>query len=122
MIILLGAEGGGRDKAKRPIMGELAGTMADYVIVTTVDPYDDDPIEIMEDIAVVAEKFGKVRGQTMFVIEDRRAGIHQALSLARAQDIVLICCKGAEQSMIIKGQSIPWDDRNVVREELKKLS
>ena len=122
VIILLGAEGGGRDKAKRPIMGELAGTMADYLIVTNVDPYDDDPVEIMEDIAVVAEKFGKVRDQTMFVIEDRRAGIHQALSLARPGDIVLICCKGAEQSMIIKGESIPWDDRKVVKEELQKIS
>ncbi len=120
-IILLGAEGGGRDKAKRPIMGELAGKMADYVVVSNVDPYDDDPTEIVESIAVVAEKFGKIRNTDVFVIEDRRAGINKALSLAKAGDIVLICCKGAEQSMITNTGSIPWDDRKVVREELKKI-
>lgn len=120
-IILLGAEGGGRDKAKRPIMGELAGKMADYLVVTNVDPYEDDPVEILEDIATVAEKFGKIRNRDMFVIEDRRAGINKALSLANEGDIVLITGKGAEQSMIIGGKSIPWDDRDVVREELNKV-
>ena len=120
-IILLGAEGGGRDKAKRPIMGELAGKMADYLVVSNVDPYEDDPTEIVEDIAVVAEKFGKVRNKDLFVIEDRRAGISKALSLAKAGDIVLITGKGAEQSMIIGGKSIPWDDRVIVKEELNKI-
>ncbi len=120
-IILLGAEGGGRDKAKRPIMGELAATMADYVVVTNVDPYEDDPGEILEDIAIAAEKFGKMRNKNLFVIEDRRDGIQKALSLAEAGDIVLITGKGAEQSMIIGGKSIPWDDREVVREELKMV-
>ena len=121
VIILLGAEGGGRDKAKRPIIGELSAKKADYVVVSNVDPYEDDPREIVEDIAVVAEKFGKVRGQDLFVIEDRRAGIAKAISMAKVGDIVLITGKGAEQSMIIGGKSIPWDDRVVVREELKKL-
>ncbi len=120
-IILLGAEGGGRDKAKRPIMGELAAKMADYVIVSNVDPYEDDPKQILEDIAVSAEKFGKIRNQNLFVVEDRRLGIRQALSLAKADDIVLITGKGAEQSMVIGGQSSSWDDRQVVREELKSL-
>jgi UDP-N-acetylmuramoyl-L-alanyl-D-glutamate--2,6-diaminopimelate ligase len=120
-IILLGAEGGGRDKAKRPIMGELSAKMADYVIVSNVDPYDDDPKEILEDIATVAEKFGKVRDENLFVIEDRRVGINRALSLAKAGDIVIITGKGAEQSMIVGSESIPWDDRVVVREELKKI-
>jgi len=120
-IILLGAEGGGRDKAKRAIMGELAGKLADYVLVTNVDPYDDDPKQIIEDIAIVAEKNGKVRGQNLFTIEDRRESIRKALSLAKEGDVVLITGKGAEQSMIINGKSIPWDDRTVVREELKKV-
>ncbi len=120
IIILLGAEGGGRDKAKRPIMGELGAKMADYLIVTNVDPYEDDPQEILEDIAKPAEEFGKVREKDLFVIEDRRLGIAKALSLAGANDIVLITGKGAEQSIVIGGVSSPWDDREVVREELKK--
>lgn len=121
IIVLLGAEGGGRDKSKRPIMGELSAKMADYVIVSNVDPYDDDPKEILEDIASSSEKFGKVRNQNLFVIEDRRLGIKKAISLARQNDIVLFTGKGAEQSMIIGGKSIPWDDRDVVREELKMI-
>ncbi len=121
IIILLGAEGGGRDKTKRPIMGKLTGEMADYVICSNVDPYEDDPTEIVEDIAVAAEKKGKVREKDLFVIEDRRAGIKKALSLARNYDIVLITGKGAEQSMIVDGKKFDWDDRAVVREELRKL-
>ncbi len=120
-IILLGAEGGGRDKAKRPIMGELTGKMADYVIVSNVDPYEDDPKEILEDIARSAEQFSKVRDKDLFVIEDRRLGIRKALSLASDSDIVLITGKGAEQSITIDGKTIPWDDRQVVREELGSL-
>jgi len=121
IIVLLGAEGGGRDKAKRPVMGKLTGTMADYVVVSNVDPYDDDPQEILEDIARAAEDAGKKRSVDLFVIEDRRAGIQKALALASVGDIVLITGKGAEQSMVIGGKSLPWDDRTVVREELQKL-
>lgn len=121
-IILLGAEGGGRDKAKRPIMGELAAKMANYVVVSNVDPYEDDPKQILEDIAVSAEKFGKIRNQNLFVIEDRREGIKKALSLAKANDIVLITGKGAEQSIVIGGKHLAWDDRLIVREELKSIS
>ena len=120
-IILLGAEGGGRDKAKRPLMGELAGRLADYVFVTNVDPYEDDPKQIIEDIAVVAEKAGKIRGQNLFTIEDRRESINKALAMAKENDIVLITGKGAEQSITIGGKTTPWDDRTVVREELKKI-
>ncbi len=118
MIILLGAEGGGRDKAKRPIMGELAAKMADYVIVSNVDPYEDDPKQILEDIAVSSEKFGKIRNQNLFVVEDRRSGIKKALSLAKENDVVLITGKGAEQSIEIGGKRLSWDDRQVVKEEL----
>ena len=121
VIILLGAEGGGRDKAKRPIMGELAAKMADFVIVSNVDPYDDDPKQILEDIAIASEKFGKIRNQNLFVIEDRRLGIRKSLSLAKTNDIVLITGKGAEQSIIIGGKKFTWDDREVAKEELKQI-
>ena len=121
VIVLLGAEGGGRDKNKRAHMGELVGKLADYVIASNVDPYEDDPTEIVEDIARVAEQYGKTRGENLFVIEDRREGIAKALRLAQPGDVVLITGKGAEQSIVIGGVSAPWDDRTVVREELKKL-
>ncbi len=121
IIVLLGAEGGGRDKNKRPIMGELAGKMADYVVVSNVDPYDDDPKQILEDIAISVEKAGKERDKNLFIIEDRKDGIKKALSLARINDIVLITGKGAEQSMVIKGNRVPWDDRIIVKDELKNI-
>jgi UDP-N-acetylmuramoyl-L-alanyl-D-glutamate--2,6-diaminopimelate ligase len=122
IIILLGAEGGGRDKTKRPVMGRLAGEKADYVIVSNVDPYEDDPLPIIEDIVRAAEEAGKIRGNNLFAIEDRREGIRKALSLAGKGDVVLITGKGAEQSIIIGGKKSPWDDRLVVREELKNIS
>jgi len=121
VIVLLGAEGGGRDKAKRPILGEIAGKYADFVVISNVDPYEDDPKEICEDIAVAAEKFGKTRGKDLFVTLDRREGIKKAISLANKNDVVLITGKGSEQSIVIGGKRYPWDDRTVVREELNKL-
>lgn len=122
VIILLGAEGGGRDKTKRSIMGELAAKKSDYLIVSNVDPYEDNPTEIVEDIAKVAEDFGMKRNENLFVIEDRRGGIRKALELAKKDDIVLITGKGAEQSITIGGVKYPWDDRTVVKEELNKLT
>lgn len=122
VIVLLGAEGGGRDKAKRPVMGKIVGEHADYVVVSNVDPYEDDPKEICEDIARAAEAVGKRRRENLFVIEDRREGIRKVLSLARSGDAVFITGKGAEQSIIIGGKSVPWDDRVVVRDELRKIS
>ncbi|MDO8493283.1 MAG: UDP-N-acetylmuramoyl-L-alanyl-D-glutamate--2,6-diaminopimelate ligase [bacterium] len=121
IILLLGAEGGGRDKGKRLDMGKLAGQIADYVVVSNVDPYDDDPKEIIEDIAKVVEAEGKVRGTFLFTIEDRREGIKKALTLAGPDDLVLITGKGSEQSIIIGGKETPWDDRTVTREEIQKL-
>lgn len=121
VVVLLGAEGGGRDKNKRAHMGEIVGKLADYIVVSNVDPYDDDPTEIVEDIAKISEKFGKVRDKNLFVIEDRQEGIKKALSLAQENDLVLITGKGSEQSMIIGPNKLKWDDREVVKEELKKI-
>ena len=118
IILLLGAEGGGRDKTKRPLMGEVAAKKADIVIVSNVDPYDDNPTEIVEDIAKACDRTGKTRWKDLFVIEDREMGIRQALAQAEKDDIVLITGKGAEQMMIIEGKKIPWDDRKIVEEIL----
>ncbi len=78
-------------------------------------------MQIIEDIAKGSTEAGAKLGKDMFCIEDRREAIAKGLSLAKKGDIVLITGKGSEQSMIIGGKTIPWDDRTVVREELKKL-
>ena len=90
-------------------------------MVTNVDPYEDDPRAILEDIAQSAERFGKIRGKDLFVIKDRRAGIQKILSFAKKGDVVLVTGKGAEQSIVIDGVRYPWDDRVRVKEELRKL-
>ncbi len=121
VLVVLGAEGGGRDKHKRSEMGVAAAELADYVVVSNVDPYDDPPMEIIEDIASAVEAEGKVRNENLFTIEDRREGIKKALSLAATDDIVLITGKGAEQSMLIAGEEIKWDDRKITKELLRGL-
>ncbi len=121
VIVLTGGQGGGRDKAKRARMGAVAANLADIVIVANEDPYDDDPVEIIEEIAIAAESVGKVRDKDLFVAEDRRGGIAKALSLANSGDVVLITGKGAEQNMIVKGRKIDWDDREITRELLREL-
>ena len=121
IIVLLGAEGGGRDKSKRSAMGMAAGQKADFVIISNIDPYEDDPAEIAQTIANAAEREGKILDKDLFVILDRRQGIRKALSLAQKSDIVLITGKGAEQSITIGGVKHDWDDRVVAKEELNKI-
>ncbi|MEX0918905.1 MAG: UDP-N-acetylmuramoyl-L-alanyl-D-glutamate--2,6-diaminopimelate ligase [Candidatus Paceibacterota bacterium] len=122
IIVILGAEGGGRDKQKRPIMGKLAGELADLVVVSAIDPYEDDPVEINKEVALSVARAGKKLNKNLFIITDRREAIKKALSLANENDVVLITGKGAEQSMHIYGKIIPWDDREVVKEELKSVT
>lgn len=119
IIHVLGSTGGGRDMARRPLLGELAGTRADMVVVTNEDPYDDDPMQIINDVAVGAQKAGKVEKENLFKILDRKEAISFAISLAQAGDLVLVTGKGSEQAIAgPKGTLIPWDDRKVVSEEL----
>lgn len=118
IILLFGAEGGGRDKTKRKEMGLLARDMADIIILANVDPYDDDPKAIIDDIAqyVISEK--NIINKNVFLIEDRKEAIKKAFQLAKNNDIVCICGKGAEKTMVIGGKTIPWDEQKIVRELL----
>jgi len=122
MIVLFGGQGGGRDVAKRAEMGVIAGKLADYIVISDDDPYDDAPMQIIEDIAAGVRKAGKQAGKNLFLVQDRREGIHKALKLASTGDLVLIACKGADQLMMLAhNKSIAWDDRKVTREELRKI-
>lgn len=122
LIHILGSTGGGRDKARRKILGEMAGRTADIVIVTNEDPYDDDPQEIIHEVADGAISVGKVIKENLFRNPDRRSAIAKTFSLAEPGDLVLITGKGSEQKMAVaNGQYVDWDDRQVAREELSKL-
>jgi len=119
VIAVVGSDGGGRDKGKREKMGEIAGRLTNYVIITDVNCYDEDPTQIAEMLAVGARYAGKKDGVDLFVIVDRREAITKAISLAKSGDAVAITAKGTEPYMAMAGgKRIPWDDRRVAREVL----
>lgn len=123
IINVLGSAGGGRDVARRPKLGLLAGQRADFVVITNEDPYDDDPSLIIDQIAAGAETAGKKLNKDYFKIEDRRQAIAKALSLAEEGDLVLVTGKGSEQLIwMANGEKLPWDDRRVTAEEIRKLA
>ncbi|MEA3344262.1 MAG: cyanophycin synthetase, partial [Patescibacteria group bacterium] len=112
IICVLGSCGGGRDKWKRPEMGKIASKYCDEIFITNEDPYDEDPLEIINQVAEGAQ--GRVHK-----ILDRQEAIKKAMSVARNNDIVIITGKGSEPWMCVKnGKKIKWDDREIVRREL----
>jgi len=116
IIAVLGAQGGGRDKAKRAVMGKIAAQYADYIILTNEDPYDENPQQIIDDVAA------GVTNKEIFKIIDRRQAIKKALTLVQVGDIVILTGKGGEVWMCVEnGKKIPWDERKVVLEELRKF-
>jgi len=122
LIHVLGSCGGGRDVARRPILGSMAGQTADIVIITNEDPYDDDPMQIINDVADGAKKVGKIENENLFLIIDRREAINKAVALAKPGDLVLLTGKGSEQAICIaNGKKIPWDEREVARQAIKNL-
>ncbi len=122
LLHVLGSAGGGRDQSRRPLLGKMAGEKADIVIVTNEDPYDEDPQLIIDQVALGVEHAGKSLGQDLYKILDRRLAIREALRLAQPGDLVLITGKGAEQYICGPRETKePWDDRQVVREELVNL-
>lgn len=121
LIHVLGSAGGGRDVARRPILGRMAGEHADVAIITNEDPYDDDPRVIIEQVAEGAVAVGKREGENLFKIDDRREAIRKAVSLAASGDVILLTGKGAEQAIVGRGgQLTPWDERVAVRELLRE--
>jgi len=119
LIAVLGSCSGGRDRAKREPLGNLAGSYAKLVIVTDEDPYDEEPLSIMQTVARGALQAKKQLGQDLFIVPDRRQAIALAISKAKPGDVVAITGKGAEQWLCqARGKKIPWDDRQVVRTEL----
>ena len=112
---------GERDVQKRPIMGRIAAQMTDFFVITDEDPREEDRIQILQDIAKGAVAVGKRQGRDFLCIANRTEAIASAFAHAQAGDTVLLAGKGHEQSIIIGRQKLPWDDRQVAREELRRL-
>lgn len=114
LICVLGACGGGRDKWKRKVLGQIAERHCQKIIVTNEDPYDEDPWKI------IGEVVGSTRAEKIL---DRREAIRKALTQAKEGDTVIITGKGSEPWICLKGgKKMAWDDRAVAGEEFSKLA
>lgn len=119
IIVLSGAAGGGRERGP---MTEVVARESDFLILTVEDAYESDPEELTKKILDIAVLQGKILDSNVFRITDRGEAIRKALSLAQTDDIVLITGKGGEQIMVTAEGSIPWNEREIVREETKKYA
>lgn len=106
--------GGDRDREKRPKMGEVAGRLADYTIVTTDNPRTEKPEEIIEDIE---KGISKTKGKYEIVV-DRREAISKAIKMMGKRDLVILAGKGHETYQEINGEKFPFDEREIVKEIL----
>ncbi|OGY28896.1 MAG: hypothetical protein A3F35_02100 [Candidatus Woykebacteria bacterium RIFCSPHIGHO2_12_FULL_45_10] len=119
-IISVFGAAGERDRMKRAAMGKVSTELADLSIFTSEDPRNEDPGEIIEQIATGAIAAGGSLNQTFWKIASRAEAINLAVkNLARKGDIVAIFGKGHEASMNIGGQEIPWNDEEVARKALR---
>ncbi|OGY60141.1 MAG: hypothetical protein A3B23_02530 [Candidatus Colwellbacteria bacterium RIFCSPLOWO2_01_FULL_48_10] len=118
LICVLGSASGGRDKWKRPKLGEIASRYCREIILTDEDPYDENPSQILADI-----EFGipnvKIPITNVHKILNRKEAIKKAISLAKSGDTVIITGKGSEKSIhVARGKKIPWSDKATVMEIL----
>ncbi len=117
VILVFGATGD-RDKGKRPIMGEIAARLADRIILTDEESYNEDPAQIRSMVMEgIADTGGEAKTEE---IADRREAIAKALKIARKDDTILITGMGHERFRIIGGERLPWNDADVVRELTQK--
>lgn len=123
VVHVLGSTGGGRDVSRRSVLGRIAGENADIVVATNEDPYDDDPWEIINNVADGAVASGKKDGHDLYRILDRRDAIRLAMKMAKAGDIVLVTGKGSEPVMAVAGgRKIPWSDAEEARAAIREIS
>ncbi len=108
--------GGDRDRTKRPRMGRVVSELADEAVVTTDNPRNEEPGEIIKEVVAGINK------KNFKAIIDRRQAIKEALSGAGRDDIILIAGKGHEDSQVFKDKTVHFDDREVVREYLPVIS
>jgi UDP-N-acetylmuramoyl-L-alanyl-D-glutamate--2,6-diaminopimelate ligase len=118
-IILVFGCPGDRDREKRPVMGDIAARLADYMIITTDDPHGEVPASIIEDIEKGIRGSGNPEIRERYnIIIDRRQAIQKALDMAKKGDSVLIAGRGHEKFQDFNGKRVAIDDREVVREIL----
>lgn len=116
ILVVFGC-GGDRDRKKRPLMGAACAKGADVLVVTSDNPRSENPETIIAEIIA-----GIPEGADVYVEPDRRAAIRLALSLARENDVVLVAGKGHEAFQEMAGRVFPFDDRQIVKEEIDSVT
>ncbi|MBI5599854.1 MAG: UDP-N-acetylmuramoyl-L-alanyl-D-glutamate--2,6-diaminopimelate ligase [Deltaproteobacteria bacterium] len=118
--------GGNRDRLKRPLMGGISAKLSDVTVLTSDNPRDEDPLDIIKEIEKGMEGVKKyapnepVADKGYFVIPDRAEAIKKAVEIAGRPDTILLAGKGHEDYQIIKNRRFPFDDREVLRGFLKE--
>ena len=121
LIIVLGC-GGDRDRAKRPMMGAAAASLADVAILTSDNPRSEDPLAILAAMLDGVLSVPAADRARVIVEPDRGAAIWQAASLARPGDVIVVAGKGHETGQYVAGTVLPFDDRQVTAEALERLA
>jgi len=115
-IITLFGAGGERDRTKRPLMGEAAGSLSDLVVLTSDNPRSEDPLRIINDVVVGLQK----ANATYRIEPDREQAIAIALDAAQPGDIVILAGKGHETYQVLRDGPIDFDDREKARTALHR--
>lgn len=109
--------GGNRDRNKRPMMGEASGRVADYTIITSDNPRDEEPEKIVKEIE---KGIKKTKGKYECIV-DRVEAIKKAIKMANQKDIIVLAGKGHEQYQEIKGKRYPFDEAKIVNEIIDEM-
>jgi len=118
VIVVFGCAGL-RDRQKRTMMGQVAGRLADLVVITAEDPRTESLDEIIAQSVSAATAEGKREGVDLWRVPDRGEAIRFACRQAHVGDVVISCGKGHEQSMCFGTIEYPWDDREAMRRALR---
>ncbi|MGE5473334.1 MAG: UDP-N-acetylmuramoyl-L-alanyl-D-glutamate--2,6-diaminopimelate ligase [Ignavibacteriales bacterium] len=117
-IVTIFGCGGDRDRTKRPIMGQIAGELADFTVITSDNPRSEDPDAIVSEIE---EGIKRTNGEYIIIV-GRQEAIEYAIKNAKEKDIIVIAGKGHETYQIFKDKTIHFDDREIAREAITKLA
>lgn len=122
LICVLGSAGGGRDKWKRPEIGKIAASYGDIVVLTSEDPYDEDPVGIINEIKKGVDASSE-KPKKLLEEVDRRKAIKLAISKAKPGDVVAITGIGSQAWFYgPKGEKTPWDEPGIAKEIFDKYT
>lgn len=121
VIAVYGATGG-RDPARRPMVGEIAAEMVDFSVLTSEDPRNEDPAEIAKSIEKGLNNKGAQPVVDYVFVRDRAEAIRHAIALAKPGDVVLLCSMGDYDVMYVGDGKIPWSDRDAAKAALHALN